>query len=139
MNETLTPQESAAGRSPSCRQPAPRSSRHAANAGPFRVLDLLGGAGARRTWLAESPDGARVVLKELSIASYCGEPVETMARLCEDSAEAKRTIAAAIKSFNCKIGPDMQLDLAGTALNWTTSRNARNMGDFARKYLEKKL
>ena len=33
-------------------------------------------------------------IKELSIASYCGEPIEAMARLCEDSAEAKRTIAA---------------------------------------------
>jgi hypothetical protein len=78
-------------------------------------------------------------LKELSIASYCGEPIETMARLCEESAEAKRTIAGAIKTFTCKIGPEMQLDLAGTSLNWTTSRNARNMGDFARKVLEKKL
>ena len=53
--------------------------------------------------------------------------------------EAKRTITAAIKSFACTMGPAMQLDLAGTTLNWTTSRSARNMGDFARKYLEKKL
>src|SRR4029078_6506595 len=78
-------------------------------------------------------------IKELSIASYCGEPVDAMARLCEDSAEAKRTITAAIKSFGCAMGPAMQLDIAGTTLNWTTSRSARNMGDFARKYLEKKL
>jgi len=78
-------------------------------------------------------------IKELSIASYCGEPIETMARLCEDSPEAKRTIAAAVKSFGCKIGPAMQLERAGGALNWTTSRSARNMGDFARKYLEKNL
>ena len=78
-------------------------------------------------------------IKELSIASYCGEPIETMARLCEDSPEAKRTIAAAIKSFGCKIGPAMQLERAGATLNWTTSRSARNMGDFARKYLEKNL
>ena len=86
-------------------------------------------------WASFSDDD----IKELSIASYCGEPVETMARLCEDSAEAKRTIAGAIKTFTCKIGPEMQLDLAGTTLTWTTSRSARNMGDFARKYLEKKL
>ncbi len=37
------------------------------------------------------------------------------------------------------MGPAMQLDIAGTTLNWTTSRSARNMGDFARKFLEKKL
>ena len=86
-------------------------------------------------WASFSDDD----LKELSIAGYCGEPIDAMARMCEDSAEAKRTIAAAIKSFTCKIGPEMQLDIAGTALNWTTSRSARNMGDFARKYLEKKL
>jgi hypothetical protein len=78
-------------------------------------------------------------IKELSLASYCGEPIDTMGRLCEDSAEAKKTIGAAVKSFSCTMGPAMQLDLQGTTLNWTTSRSGRNMGDFARKYLEKKL
>jgi hypothetical protein len=86
-------------------------------------------------WASISDDD----IKELSISSYCGEPIDTMARLCEDSPEAKRTIAAAIKNFACTMGPAMQLDLAGSTLNWTTSRSARNMGDFARKYLEKKL
>jgi len=78
-------------------------------------------------------------VKELSISTYCGEPLEAMARLCDDSAEAKRTITAAIKSFSCTMGPEMKLDLAGTTLNWTTSRSGRNMSEFARKYLEKKL
>jgi hypothetical protein len=86
-------------------------------------------------WASFSDDD----IKELSIASYCGEPIETMARLCEDSAEAKRTIERSIKTFGCTMGPAMQLDIAGTTLNWTTSRSARNMGDFARKFLEKKL
>src|SRR4029077_4895041 len=78
-------------------------------------------------------------LEELSTAGYCGEPIDAMARMCEDSAEARRTFTAAIKTFTCKIGPEMQLDIAGTTLHWTTSRSARNMGDFARKALEKKL
>ena len=86
-------------------------------------------------WASFSDDD----IKELSIASYCGEPIEAMARLCEDSAEAKRTIEKAIKSFGCTMGPAMQMDIAGTTLNWTTSRSARNMGEFARKALEKKL
>jgi hypothetical protein len=86
-------------------------------------------------WASFSDDD----IKELSIASYCGEPVDAMARLCEDSPEAKRTISAAIKSFACTMGPAMQLDVAGTTLNWITSRSARNMGEFARKTLEKKL
>jgi hypothetical protein len=78
-------------------------------------------------------------VRELSIASYCGEPVEAMARLCEDSREAKRTIAAAIKTFSCTMGTAMELEVSGTTLKWTTSRDARNMGEFARKILEKKL
>jgi hypothetical protein len=86
-------------------------------------------------WASFSDDD----IKELSIAGYCGEPVDAMARLCEESPEAKRTIAAAIKSFACTMGPAMQLDVAGTTLSWTTSRSARNMGEFARKTLEKKL
>ncbi len=95
----------------------------------------LQAAGQRSTGPSFSDDD----IKELSIASYCGEPIDTMARLCEDSPEAKRTITAAVKRFACTMGPAMKLDLAGTTLNWTTSRSARNMGDFARKYLEKKL
>ena len=86
-------------------------------------------------WTSISDDD----IKELSLASYCGEPLDAMGRLCEDSAEAKKTIAAAIKSFSCTMGPAMQLDLQGTTLNWTTSRSGRNMGEFERKYLEKKL
>jgi len=78
-------------------------------------------------------------LKELAVSNYCAEPIEAMARLCDDSPEAKRTITAAIKSFSCTIGPEMKLDLSGTALIWTTNRDGRNMSDFARKYLEKKL
>ena len=86
-------------------------------------------------WTSISDDD----IKELSLASYCGEPLDAMRRLCEDSAEAKKTIAATIKSFTCTMGPAMQLDLQGSTLNWTTSRSGRNMGEFARKYLEKKL
>ena len=37
------------------------------------------------------------------------------------------------------IATNLRKEIAGTTLNWTTSRSARNMGDFARKYLEKKL
>ena len=39
----------------------------------------------------------------------------------------------------CTQGKEMQLDLASGTLTWTTSRGGTNMGDFARKYLEKKL
>ena len=39
-----------------------------ARAGPFLIVQALGGRGGRRTFLAVAPDGARVVLKELSLA-----------------------------------------------------------------------
>jgi hypothetical protein len=86
-------------------------------------------------WTSISDDD----IKEVSLASYCGEPLDAMGRLCEDSAEAKKAIGATIKGFSCTMGPAMQLDLQGSTLNWTTSRSGRNMGEFARKYLEKKL
>jgi hypothetical protein len=78
-------------------------------------------------------------IQDLSIASYCGEPLEKMANMCKDSDEAKKAIAASVKSFVCTLGKTMQLELAGTTLTWTTARSATNMGDFTRKYLEKKL
>jgi hypothetical protein len=37
------------------------------------------------------------------------------------------------------MGSAMNLELEGTALHFTTSREGRNMGDYTRKFLEKKL
>ena len=86
-------------------------------------------------WTSFSDDD----IKEISISSYCGEPLETMRRMCDGSNEAKKTFAAKVKTFSCAMGPGMQLELAGTTLSWTTARNATNIGDFTRAYLEKKL
>jgi len=55
-------------------------------AGPFLVVRALGGKGGRRTFLAVAPDGARVVLKELSLA---GAPD---ARALEAFAREARTL-----------------------------------------------
>jgi hypothetical protein len=78
-------------------------------------------------------------LRELSIASYCGEPLDRMRQMCEDSREARQAIADSVKTFACTMGKSMQLDLAGSTLTWTTSRSATNMGDFTRASLEKKF
>lgn len=86
-------------------------------------------------WASFSDDD----IKEISIASYCAEPLETMRRLCDGSNEAKKTFAAKIKTFRCALGKGMQLDLAGTVLTWTTARNATNIGEFARAYFGKSL
>jgi hypothetical protein len=86
-------------------------------------------------WASFSDDD----IKEISIVSYCAEPLETMRRMCDGSNEAKRAFAARVKTFRCAMGKAMQLDLAGTALTWTTARNATNIGELARAYFEKKL
>ena len=78
-------------------------------------------------------------LREISVASYCGEPLEKLAYLCGESREAKQTISSTVKTFSCALGPAMKLDLAGTTLAWTTSRSATNMGDFTRKFAESRL
>jgi hypothetical protein len=78
-------------------------------------------------------------IRELSIASYCGDPLDRMRQMCDDSREARQAIAGSVKSFACTMGKSMQLDLAGTTLTWTTSRSATNMGDFTRSNLEKKF
>jgi hypothetical protein len=78
-------------------------------------------------------------LREISVASYCGEPLEKLAYLCSESREAKQTISSSVKTFSCTLGPAMKLELAGTTLAWTTSRSATNMGDFTRKFAESRL
>lgn len=78
-------------------------------------------------------------VKTYSIASYCGEPLETMSRMCGQSNEAKKAISAKVKSFTCTLGKAMKLDLAGTTVQWTTARDASNVGEFAQKALEQKL
>jgi hypothetical protein len=86
-------------------------------------------------WASFSDDD----IKEISISSYCGEPLETMRRMCDGSNEAKKTFAAKIKTFSCALGKSMQFELAGTTLTWTTARSATNIAEFTRAYLEKKL
>ena len=89
----------------------------------------------RVDWASFSDDD----IKEISIASYCGEPLETMRRMCDGSNEAQKTFADKVKTFSCTMGKSMQLELAGTTLSWTTARSATNIGAFTRAYLEKKL
>lgn len=101
--------------------------------------DFAKGCGAAPTLTIEWDSITDADIQDLSLGGYCGEPLETMARMCRDSEEAKKAIAHNVKTFVCKMGKEMGLDLQGTTLNWTTSRSGRNMGEFTRKYLEKRL
>jgi hypothetical protein len=95
--------------------------------------------GSQPTVKVDWPSFSDDDIKEISISSYCGEPLETMRRMCDGSNEAKRTFAGKIKTFSCALGKSMQFELAGTTLTWTTARSATNIGDFTRAYLEKNL
>ena len=97
------------------------------------------GCGARPAVKIDWASMSDADLRELSIASYCGEPLDRMRQMCEDSTEARQAIVAGVKTFACTMGKSMQLDLAGSTLTWTTSRSATNMGDFTRANLEKKF
>lgn len=78
-------------------------------------------------------------IQEISFASYCGEPLDVMHRLCDESKEARTAIADKVKTFTCTMGKSLKMELTGSTLGWTTSRAGSNQGEFARQYLEKAL
>jgi hypothetical protein len=103
------------------------------------VASFAKACGARPAVKVDWPTFTDADIRELSFASYCGDPLDRMRQMCEASNEAKQAIAGNVKTFSCTMGKAMQLDLAGTTLTWTTSRSATNMGDFTRQDLENKF
>ncbi len=83
-------------------------------AASFRVLQALGGGGARRTWLAAGPDGARVVLKELSIATAPdAQALDAFAREARMLRELRHPrLPAYLDAFQEEEGPRARLYLA---------------------------
>jgi hypothetical protein len=103
------------------------------------VAAFLKGCGTKPALKVDWASFSDADLREISVASYCGEPLEKLGYLCGESREAKQTISSSVKTFTCTMGPAMNLDLLGTTLAWTTSRSARNMGDFTRRFAETRL
>src|SRR5205823_11041308 len=83
-------------------------------AASFRVVKALGGAGARKTYLAEGPDGAKVVLKELAIATAPGaESLEAFAREAKMLRELRHPrLPVYVDAFQEEEGPRARLYLA---------------------------
>ncbi|MCA1827641.1 MAG: serine/threonine protein kinase [Myxococcales bacterium] len=83
-------------------------------AGPFRVLQGLGGTGARRTYLAESAEGTHVVLKELSVATAPdAQSLEAFTREARTLRELKHPrLPAYVDAFREEDGPRARLYLA---------------------------
>jgi len=102
-------------------------------------VDLAKACGGRVaikvTWSSITDDD----IKYLSIASFCGEPLTAMREMCEQSNEAKKAISTRVKSLVCTMGSAMKLDFDGSTLSWTTSRDATNIGELTKKFLNQKL
>lgn len=83
-------------------------------AASFRIVKSLGGAGARRTYLAEAPDGARVVLKELAVAAAPdAQALDAFAREARTLRELKHPrLPAYVDAFREEDGPRARLYLA---------------------------
>lgn len=86
-------------------------------------------------WKSVSDD----VIKKYSISSYCGSPLSALRSLCESAAVARKIIPAKVKKVSCQFGPELKLELQGDTASWTTSVDASNQEDFARKFFEKNL
>jgi hypothetical protein len=85
-------------------------------------------------WAAISDDA---ILK-YSVAGFCSKPAGELKRLCE-STEGKTWVNAKVKRVQCKLatsGANMMLDVGGDGtLKWSTSTEAYNQEEFARKQL----
>ena len=77
-------------------------------------------------------------LQSLSIASYCGAPLEALERLCKESAAAREQVGK-LKQASCTFGAALALDVTDGTLRWTTSRDGANQEEFAREQLIQKL
>jgi hypothetical protein len=85
-------------------------------------------------WKSVSDD----LLKTHSISSFCAHPLSALERLCS-STEAKKVIQDKVKRLSCQFGKEMKLEVTGSAVAWTTEKDAANQEEFATKYFEKNL
>ncbi len=78
-------------------------------------------------------------LKELSIGSFCGSPLEGLAVLCKESEENKKTLARKVARVNCKFADKVHIDIRDRVLQWTTTKDTHNQDDFAKYVLMNEL
>ena len=78
-------------------------------------------------------------IKQYSISSFCETPLDSLRRLCGESAEAKKVVQAQAKEVVCRFGGALTVDRTASGLTWTTSTEASNQEDFATKYFKENL
>ncbi len=79
--------------------------------------------------------------KSRSIASYCGEPLDTLRRLCEGAA-VKAHVAKSVKRLECKAvktKPEWAVVAKDGVIEWRVPPDASNAGDFAKAQLLRNL
>jgi len=86
-------------------------------------------------WKSISEDN----LKELSISSFCGSPLESMADLCKKSPENKKVLSQKISKLSCSMGDKVHLGITDKTLNWVTNKDTPNQGDFTKYVLMNEL
>lgn len=78
------------------------------------------------------------IIKRYSISSYCGNPLEALGKLC-GTPVGKRVISAKVKQFRCQFGPELKLELNGSAVSFTTQQDASNQEEYATKFFKENL
>ncbi len=78
-------------------------------------------------------------LKELSISSFCGTPLNVLKDLCGASAIAKQTVQEKVKRVSCRFGAGLEPKLEADHVIWTTNRDVSNQEKFATKYFKQNL
>lgn len=79
--------------------------------------------------------------KSRSISSYCGEPLDTLRRLCEGAA-VKAYVAKSVKRLDCKAvkgKAEWAVVAKDGVIEWRVPPDAVNAGDFAKAQLLRNL
>ena len=77
-------------------------------------------------------------LQTLSVASYCGAPLEAMQKLCEFPS-VRAVLASRVKRVDCGFGTAAALEVKDGTVHWTTSSTGSNLEDFAVHAFEQQL
>jgi hypothetical protein len=78
------------------------------------------------------------LLKKLHVSQACGQVVTTLTYLCDDEI-GKEAVSSAIGEIQCRVGPELGIELSNRRLIWTTAIDTPFQEDFAYKYLNENL
>jgi hypothetical protein len=78
-------------------------------------------------------------MKEYSIYSYCGYPLESIESLCRDDKKIAAKVKKEIKRLSCNFGEKMKLDLKQAGINWITNPEEGNQADFTKAFFKNQI